>query len=49
MGELRPNILHCIGGASLLALRKITPGNGAPLGPAPVTGLSPPALASCRG
>ncbi len=29
MGQLRPNILHCIGGASLLALSKIAPGNGA--------------------
>jgi cysteine synthase len=29
MGDLRPNILHCIGGASLLALRKVTPRNGA--------------------
>jgi cysteine synthase A len=29
MGQLPPDILHCIGGASLLALRKVTPANGA--------------------
>ena len=29
MNELKPDILHCIGNTSLMALRKIAPGNGA--------------------